>query len=617
MRLGGTRVASTFVRDEGGGEIRPRAPGRVASPRAQRPRKEHADAAATGRRPDPRLEVPLPRARRSEPSDEVPAVSGRASEGPYVRSLTWAGTNRVTANGKTREVALRGVPKGATRLRGNGLHVTGLKPFVAGKGPEDPPEGTRTQRHDSFSQFVAATALRHSMDETDRVMGDGFFRSLIEARPDRHELRVLVNEGDYENAYFRSLSGTIALGTFNGDWSAADDQEVVLHELSHWDYDALVPGVATGSMNEGRADVLAMIRGRDPVIAEAWHGANGSLRRVDGDATWSNTEPGHDRGLVVSGTFFDLARVLHELYTGEPLKGGRFDQAVADDLERIYWTYPALQGTTRPDGPVFVDAMRDAIVRLDRAGKFHPRFDRNRALATLERSARARELDVSRVDDDAGSVRAAAPMERKALSVTSFSEGARAGLAAHGLDPSLHRVEEIQRMHLPGGEELRRYRVWRSLGEIEAPLVDDSLTLIREVDGSLHAQAGVLPASANPEVVLPSPALRQATERRFMAAAAADLKRLSGTLDPVALRGLPEVRPVLQLPDPKVEQHLAAVTQRMLPEVEPGWVIRDGRLELRFETDTMRYFASVDEAGRVARMERQAPITCGCTPGCC
>lgn len=559
------------------------------------------------------VDLPAPADRPVRPPPIAP-IADPSSDVPFVRSWTWDGTNRVTSGGRVVEVALRGVPEGSTTLRGEGLHVTGLAPFVAGKRPDDPPEGTRTRRHDSFSQFVAATALRRSMDESDRVMGPGFFRSLIESRPDRHELRVLVNEGEYENAYFRSLSGTIALGTFGGRWSAADDQEVVIHELSHWDYDALVPGVATGSMNEGRADVLAMLRSRDPVIAEAWPGANGALRRVDGDATWTGTEPGHDRGRVVSGTFHDLAEVLHALYLGEPLDGGQLDQRVADDLERIYWTYPALQGTTRPDGPVFVEAMRDAIIRLDRAGQFHPRFDRERVLAQLDRSAKKRELDVSRSDDEAGARRAMAPMDRAALRAEDWEAAAAEGLAAHGLEPTLHRVEEIQRMTLPGGEEVRRYRVWRSLGELEAPLVDDSLTLMCEPDGSLHAQAGVLPASAQPELALPSPELRRVSERRFLDACAADLKRLSGALDPVALRGLPDVRPLLRLPDPKVEEHLATVTRRSLGTVEPRWVIREGRLELRFETDTMRYFAAVDESGAVSRMERQAPITCGCSP---
>ncbi|MEL6545973.1 MAG: hypothetical protein AAFQ82_15185 [Myxococcota bacterium] len=438
------------------------------------------------------IEGPQPRSKAS-----VAAVGDGASKGAFVRSLTWDGSNSVTSGGRTVEVELRGVPHGAQFLRGDGLHVTGLKPFVAGKGPDDSPDGTRTRRHDSFSQFVTATALRRHMDETDRVMGEGFFRSLIASRPGRTELRVLVNEGEYENAYYRSLSGTIALGTFNGEWSAADDQEVVLHECSHWDYDALVPGIQMGSMNEGRADVLAMIRNREPVIAEAWPGAKGALRRADGDARWSTTTPGHDRGRVVSGMFYDLAKVLQELYTGEPLSGGHIDQRVADDLERIYWTYPALQGTTRPDGPAFVNAMREAIVRLHRVAAFSPKFSRKTVLAALEESAKRRELDQSRADDAAGTIQAPVRTRMKTLAQSSWEDAALEGLEVHGLKPDAHRVEEIQRLDLPSGEELRRYRVVRSFGESEAVLTADALTLIRERDGAIRAQAGLLPANTD------------------------------------------------------------------------------------------------------------------------
>lgn len=200
------------------------------------------------------------------------------------------------------------------------------------------------------------------------------------------------------------------------------------------------------------------------------------------------------------------------------------------------------------------------------------------------------------------------------LPSVSWADAAREGLAAGGLDPTVHRVEEIQRMRLLSGEELRRYRVWRDVGDLEAPLVDDSLTLVREPGGEMLVQVGVLPISAEPASSLPSAPVRRIAERRFMEACATDLKRLSGALDPIAVRGLPNVRSLEASADPAIEAHLAQVTREAFRGVKPRWVIRDGDLELRFETDTMRYFASVDDAGQVQRMERRAPIACGCVP---
>ncbi|MEM6731700.1 MAG: hypothetical protein AAF658_09095, partial [Myxococcota bacterium] len=518
------------------------------------------------------------------------------SRGPFVKSYTWDGSNRVTSEGRVVEVELRGVPKGSSVLRGDGLFVTGRRPFVPGKGPDDPPDGTRTARHDSFSQFVAAMAVRESMDDADRVMGRGFFQRLIEARHNRSELRVLVNEGDYANAYFKSRSGVLALGSFGGRWSAADDQEAVVHELSHFDYDALVPGVEIGSINEGRADTLSMLRFREPMIAEAWPGADGALRRADNDAKWSTTEPGHDRGRVVSGTFYDLAKLMHEHYTGVPLNGGLIDLAVADDLKRIYYTFPKLQGTTRPNGPIFLQAVREAAEMLDRSGKLDARFDLEGFLKQLGRSGRERELDTARRDDEEARSTPSVGANSAMVPDVDWKSAPDEALQRFGFDTGTHRSEEIQRLRLPSGEELRRYRVWREVephpesndSKMWVPMVDDSLTLIRQSSGGMRAQVGVLEDQAHASIIQPRD--RGRAEREFLSAFNADLETLLHGAAPHRVRTQVPVLSRNWPRDAHMGRHFAAEAKR--DAMEPTWVIRNGRLELRAESEALRYFAS-------------------------
>lgn len=278
----------------------------------------------------------------------------------------WVDTNRVSSDGKTKVVILKGLPKGAKELDGEWVKVDGQThlegvfkhdPFpTAPKQPPEPqepppdypgevyparkrkpdkpdqPRPKSTVTTDGFDQVELYKSLTDFKNFYNRL---GFDMKKIIKESKNGRMVAHANATPDMNAWFSPQDEEQTYGTSDDNWHLAEDGDVTHHEPGHFTIYRITPGLLGwqsnegtaarggregGAIHEGLADLGSVGIANDAEVSEDFPPAMGEpddknkgLRTADNDLTLSQagTEV-HDRGRVYLAFSWSLKEKLSD-----------------------------------------------------------------------------------------------------------------------------------------------------------------------------------------------------------------------------------------------------------------------------------------------------------------
>ncbi len=240
--------------------------------------------------------------------------------------LVWNRENRLTSDGKVREVSLqRTVTLSVDGLRVELLHVSGASVLKTVKNQQPFAPGENKVTQDGFDQVqalhTADTFLRRLASygiDLPSVYRDGTNNSGV--------VRIIANAMSEENAGYIPGSNVYVFGTSEGRFHLVSCKEILVHELAHGYFDHVAPGVNSDTSGEGKpmhealGDLFAALHFENPNISEdlgaylaerEGEGKPGPLRTLVNDVVLDpSLTQEHKRSLAYSGMIWSVTERL-------------------------------------------------------------------------------------------------------------------------------------------------------------------------------------------------------------------------------------------------------------------------------------------------------------------
>lgn len=454
---------------------------------------------------------------------QKPFVSAANSE--QVSTPVWANNepNAYSANGKTENVVLPGIKKGATKLHANNVLIKGLAAFRAGVGPKDK-HNDKSEKPDSFGQAQAYWGLMLLRAAMEDLEGAGSFAKLIRSKSGIADMIINVNSSAQTNAYYMPNTENLHFGTSDKKWDLATDSDVVVHEGGHYVLDHKAPGLTNiGSVlfgygraiHESYGDALSAFIFRDPELAEDFgqvleRASKGKgLRNANNEQKAGSSsifgifDDPHTTGLGFAGFSWSLGEYMHKVLTGKTRNqkqdAEKLDATAARQSLALLLTFPLYLGSKYPSREDFVRAHLQAVDSLKAAGKLDPRLDAKALKDAIQKEAVKRGMVAAPIATKPkksgwfGSMPASLHLPAKTTEqnvrevVLEYSKLTTQGFGARPMGEALSG---------PNGEKIIRFQLTKAAvingAIVDAVVEDDYVTAIQQSNGYVETQFGVL-----------------------------------------------------------------------------------------------------------------------------
>ena len=323
-------------------------------------------------------------------------MSGPIKAGPTAD--VWRGENSYSSDGKTWEVALKGLPEGAGSMCGEYVCVT--EEDAGGRKIICPPSAANGKPGEAcFAQkFAYATLDRFIRLTTDKLLceldekksdkgcaqGLGLVQVVEALKKRKMPLPVEVNSPFLVNAYYSPRDLKLVFGDGEKKFLLATDGDIIVHEAAHWLIDTINPALGSSwrglgnAIHEGSADAMAALHFGDPQMAEDFNfykvgrGYKGGLRTVKNTRTVANlklTEP-HEMGKIIGGFWWSLyERLVVSLKKANPSaykeNPALFEQLARNATMKLVLAHAGSYSVPSPDAPDFLEAVSRAATDLN------------------------------------------------------------------------------------------------------------------------------------------------------------------------------------------------------------------------------------------------------------